>query len=130
VNEGRSCIITLQFEEDLDFYPKATLMADQTLADYLPKYDELIYTYDMGDHWEHEIELVRAIDDHDAESPYLLEASGQTPPEDVGGVGGFQYFREMMLTPDHPDHREMKEWAGYWSLELSDIDKRPRVIRK
>jgi hypothetical protein len=46
------------------------------LSDYSPKYSHIIYTYDMGDNWEHRIELVRVIDDHREESPYLLEATG------------------------------------------------------
>lgn len=43
----------------------------------------MLYTYDMGDNWEHEIQLICVIEDRDKESPYLLEASGQTPPADV-----------------------------------------------
>ena len=117
------------FEEDLDYDPDAILMDKQTLlSDFLPKYEHLIYTYDMGDNWEHEIELVRVIDEHDEESPYLLEAEGQSPPEDVGGVGGFNYFREIMSDPNHPEHKAMKEWARLWSLELSDWKKQPKVI--
>ncbi|HAU31376.1 MAG: Uncharacterized protein XD78_2036 [Desulfotomaculum sp. 46_296] len=59
---------------------------------------------DMGDNWEQEIQLMRMIEYHDKESPYLLEASGQTPPGDVGGVGGFVNFREVMLNPNHPEY--------------------------
>jgi hypothetical protein len=82
----------------------------------------------MGDNWEHIIELVRVIDEHYAESPFLLEAAGQTPPEDVGGVPGFIDFREIMLNPKHPDYAEMKEWVGYWSPELPEWEKKPKVI--
>ncbi len=63
----------------------------------------------MGDNWENNIELVRVIEAHSEESPYLLEASGQTPPEDVGGVGGFIDFREIMLDPTHLDYLQTKE---------------------
>ena len=87
------------------------------------------YSYDFGDGREHEIELVRVIENYDKESPYLVEASGQTPPEDVGGVGGFLDFREIMLNPDHPDYEETKEWVRYWSPELSEWDTKPKVIR-
>lgn len=117
------------FEEDLDYDAKAVLMEKQPLSDYLLSHKHLVYTYDMGDNWQHDIELVRVIEDHDEDSPYLLEASGQTPPEDVGGVTGFTHFRQVMLDPNHPDHREMKTWAGYWQPELWDWEKRPRVIR-
>jgi uncharacterized protein YlxP (DUF503 family) len=115
-------------EEDLRYDKDAILMEQHTLSEFLPKYRQLLYTYDMGDNWEHDIQLIRVIEEHDKESPYLLEASGQTPPEDVGGVGGFADFREIILNPNHPEYQDMKEWARYWTLELSDWKKRPRVI--
>ena len=116
-------------EEDLEYDKDAILMDGKTLAEFLPKHKQLIYTYDMGDNWEHHIQLVRVIDEHDMEAPHLLEASGQTPPEDVGGVGGFLNFREIMMNTDHPEYVAMKEWAGFWTPELSDWRKRPRVVR-
>lgn len=116
------------FEDDLGYDEDAILMKGHTLSEFLPEYKHILYTYDMGDNWEHEIELVRVIEEHDKESPYLLEASGQTPPEDVGGVGGFVNFREIMLNSSHPEYREMKEWAKYWTINLSDWKSRPRAI--
>ena len=98
------------------------------LSDYFPKYKHMLYTYDMGDNWEHDIEFVRVIEQHNEESPYLLEVVGQTPPEDVGGVSGFLDFREIMLNPEHPDHTETREWVGYWSPELREWDTKPKVI--
>lgn len=117
-------------KESLEYDEKAVLMEGQTLAAFLPNYTQVIYTYDMGDGWEHQIELVHVLEDYDQESPFLVEASGQTPPEDVGGVGGYVKFREIMLDPGHPEYPAMKAWAGYWSLELTDYDKRPRVIHR
>jgi hypothetical protein len=112
----------LEYDED------AILMEGHTLSEFLPAHKHIIYTYDMGDSWEHEIQLVRILEKLDQESPYLLEASGQTPPEDVGGIGGFVEFREIMMDPSHPEYEEMKEWAKYWTIELSDWESRPRVI--
>ena len=116
------------FEEDLAYDDNAILMKGHRLSDFFPQHKYMIYTYDMGDNWEHEVQLVGVVEEHDKESPYLLEASGQTPPEDVGGVGGFMNFREIMLNPSHPEYGEMKEWANYWTVELSDWKSRPRVI--
>lgn len=118
------------YQEDLEYDTKAVLMENQTIKDYLQKYKEMFYTYDLGDNWEHKIELVRTIENHDQNAPYLLEASGQTPPEDVGGVGGYLYFLDILADQSHPQHNEMKEWAGYWSPELSDWKKKPRMINK
>lgn len=116
------------FKEDLEYDEKAILMAGHTLSEFFPYHEKMLYTYDMGDNWEHDIQLTRVIEDYDQESPYLLEANGQTPPEDVGGVGGFVSFREVMLNPAHPEYEEFKAWAGYWTTELSGWQSRPRVI--
>jgi hypothetical protein len=115
-------------DEDLLYDDEAMLEAGHKLSEFLPRYKHIIYFYDFGDNWEHKIELVRVIDDYSEESPYLLEAVGQAPPEDVGGVGGYIEFRKIMQNPQHEDYEEMKQWAGYWNLELSDWESRPRII--
>jgi hypothetical protein len=115
-------------EEDLEYDKEAILMENHTLSEFLTEQKYIIYTYDMGDSWKHEIQLINVIDEYDKESPYLLEASGPTPPEDVGGVSGFIDFREIMMNPNSQEYEGMKEWSGYWTVELSDWKKRPRVI--
>jgi hypothetical protein len=50
------------------------------LSQFFPKYKRVAYTYDF---WETEIELVRVLEDYAEDSPYRLEAIGQTPPEDM-----------------------------------------------
>lgn len=116
------------FEEDLEYDEGAILMEGHVLSEFFPEHKHMLYTYDMGDNWEHEIQLVRVIEGYDKELPYLLEESGQTPPKDVGGVGGFVNFREIILNPSHPEYGEMKEWAKYWTIDLSDWKSRPKVI--
>jgi len=115
-------------EEDLFYDEEAVLEEERELSEYFPKYKHMIYTYDFGDNWEHTIEFVKVIEEHNEESPYLLEATGQTPPEDVGGVDGFIEFREVMLDQNHPDHAASKSWAGYWSPELSEWRTQPRRV--
>ena len=34
------------------------------------------------------------------------------PPEDVGGVWGYESFLETIRDPKHPEHAEMLEWVG------------------
>jgi len=115
-------------EEDLEYDESAVLMDGHTLAEFFPEHKHMFYTYDMGDNWEHIIQLVRVIEEYDGELPYLLEASGQTPPEDVGGVGGFVSFREIMLNTEHPEYAEMKEWSRYWTPELREWERKSKVI--
>lgn len=115
-------------EEDLEYDESAVLMDGHTLAEFFLEHKQIIYTYDMGDNWEHILQLVRVIEEYDGELPYLLEASGQASPEDVGGVGGFVSFREIMLNPEHPEYAEMKEWSRYWTPELREWERKPKVI--
>lgn len=115
-------------KEEWSFDNKAELVEEHSLAEFLPEHNQIIYTYDLGDHWEHCIRLIRIIDEYDGELPYLLEASGKAPPEDVGGVGGFVSFREIMMNPEHPEHAEVKGWSRYWTPELSSWERKPRVI--
>ncbi len=126
--DGRRIVRLVPYGDDLEYDRDAVLVGRHTLSEVFPKYRNMLYTYDMGDDWVHVIQLVRVIEDYDKESPYLLEASGQTPPEDVGGVGGFLSFRRIMLDPKHPDHAEMRAWAGYWTVDLSEFMRTPRVI--
>jgi hypothetical protein len=115
--------------EAVSDYYNAVMETEHKLSEYFPKYKSILYTYDMGDCWEHVIELARVIEDHNEDSPYLLEAIGQAPPDDVGGVGGFIDFRKIMLDPNHPDHDETKRWAAGWSPELREWKRGPGVIR-
>lgn len=120
-NRDKSKLITriVPFEEYLEYDKEVILMENHTLSEFLSEQKCIIYTYDMGDNWEHEIQLINVMDGYDKESPYLVEASGQTPPEDVGGIPGFIDFREIMMNPSSPEYKEMKEWSGYWTTELS-----------
>lgn len=126
--KNEPCARLVPDEESLSYDKEAILMDGHKLSEYFPANSHILYSYDMGDNWKHEIELVRVIDMHHSESPYLLEASGQAPPEDVGGMSGYIDFREIMLNPNHPEYASIKEWAGYWSPELQEWEIRPRVI--
>jgi hypothetical protein len=34
-----------------------------------------------------------------------------------------------MMNPSHQEYMEMKDWARYWTTEINDWKRRPRVIR-
>ena len=74
---------------------------------------ELAYTYDMGDNWEHAI-TVEAIrpGDPDTKYPLFIDGARRCPPEDVGGIPGYENFLEAIADPDHEEHDEVREWYG------------------
>ncbi len=70
------------------------------------------YLYDFGDGWEHSIKIERLFPAIVEEKPMLLEATGNCPPEDIGGPWGYQEFCEALADPAHERHAEFLEWWG------------------
>jgi hypothetical protein len=72
---------------------------------------QFLYTYDMGDNWEHVItlEAIRA-GEPGAKYPRYVEGERRAPPEDCGGTPGFEAFLEAIASPKHHEHREVTEW--------------------
>lgn len=74
---------------------------------------ELAYTYDFGDNWQHTITIEATTDaDPAVEYPRYIDGAGRAPPEDVGGVPGFDLFIEAMADPRHEEHRDLMRWYG------------------
>lgn len=71
------------------------------------------YEYDMGDSWVHEIR-VEAISQTAGEiqRPECLAGAGACPPEDCGGIGGYEDLLAALRDPKHERHDEMLEWVG------------------
>ena len=71
------------------------------------------YTYDFGDDWRHSI-TVEAVTDADpaVEYPRFLDGDWRAPPEDVGGLPGFEDFLIAMSKPRHAQHRKVVDWYG------------------
>ena len=72
------------------------------------------YRYDPGDSWKLtiRIESITLDDERNYRKPVCMDGENSAPPEDVGGIGGFEDFKEIFADPEHPQHRDMKTWAG------------------
>jgi len=82
----------------------------------------LAYTYDMGDDWLHEV-AVEAVEPArpGVKYPRFVAGAGRCPPEDVGGLPGFEQFLDAMADPKHEEHQEVLEWYG-GRFDPDDID--------
>lgn len=75
--------------------------------------DKLIYEYDFGDGWEHELRVEKVIPaDPAVHYPRCTAGSRACPPEDCGGPGGYEHLLEVLRDPKHEEHDEMREWIG------------------
>lgn len=93
--------------------------------------DKFTYEYDFGDFWEHVI-LVEKILPSDPEQPLptCIKGKRTCPPEDVGGVWGYDTFLEAIKDPNHPEHAMYTEWIGDdFDPEAFDLDATNRALR-
>ena len=95
-----------------DFHP--TLPGwDYRVRDYLIINDQFIYRYDFGDDWNHRIEYEGLHDKQPgAKYPMCIAGARACPPEDVGGVPGYEDFLEAIKTPRHPERQSLLTWVG------------------
>ncbi len=74
----------------------------------------IVYTYDFGDNWEHVVMLEKVIVASEAKPyPVLVEAARACPPEDIGGISGFQYYLETLADPEHEELANLPGLQGY-----------------
>ena len=73
----------------------------------------MIYEYDFGDSWEHELLVEKMLSLEEGKRyPICLTGKRACPPEDCGGIWGYARFLEAIRDPEHPEHDEMVEWVG------------------
>ena len=83
---------------------------------------QLIYEYDLGDSWMHNItvEHIERIGEDENQpifaddlwfTPRCLAGERACPPENAGGAGGYAHFLEAWRSPEHPEHEQMRQWA-------------------
>ena len=71
------------------------------------------YEHAFGDGWEHRIVVEHVL-----------------PPEDVGGVWGYQDLLEAITDPAHPEHEERLAWiGGEFDPECFDIAAVNRALK-
>ncbi|WP_432977736.1 plasmid pRiA4b ORF-3 family protein [Dactylosporangium sp. CA-233914] len=75
--------------------------------------DKIRYTYDFGDDWVHDI-VVEKVLDRDPSTAYPRCTGGKraAPPDDCGGIWGYENLVEVLADPAHPEHEERLQWLG------------------
>lgn len=89
------------------------------------------YEYDFGDSWEHEVLVEKILPpEPGGRYPICLKGARACPPEDVGGVWGYDSFLEAIGNPNHPEHEDMLEWVGdEFDPEAFDLDEVNETLR-
>jgi hypothetical protein len=75
--------------------------------------DKIGYNYDFGDDWLHDITLEKILPaGAGVTSPVCTAGKGACPPEDCGGVWGYEELKATLADPDAEEHDDMLEWLG------------------
>ena len=84
---------------------------------------EFLYTYDMGDNWEHRVILERVEPAKDGTRyPWFLGGERRCPPEDCGGLPGYYEFIDAITAPNKGRGSKKKKEALAWYGRPYDPD--------
>jgi hypothetical protein len=104
---------------------------DVRLRDFEGPGTRFLYVYDFGDDWHHtvKIEKLLALEVPPKQGSCIGGARAR-PPEDVGGVPGYERFLEVLADPSDPDHADLKRWCGgHFDPEWFDLDLVDKNVR-
>jgi len=73
---------------------------------------EFVYEYDFGDGWTHSIVVDQVRDPGEGPSLACLDGARACPPEDCGGVHGYQELLDVLFDPMHAEFESSRTWVG------------------
>jgi hypothetical protein len=105
--------------EELNLIDEAKTQLGKVL---ISENDSMIYVYDFGDGWRHEVVLEKIIlASAVVKTPVCLSGDRLCPPEDVGGVSGYEELLDAITDPTHKDYGRLVTWAGGHFLDQFDV---------
>jgi hypothetical protein len=107
--------------DDIDEYGQSSNSKSIALDQVFDKFDEWVYTYDFGDDWKHDILCRMSIHQPQPIITYCSHYDGNNIPENIGGIPGYQQFREILHHKDHQDYKSLKNWLNTIEYESFDI---------
>lgn len=116
VEDDRLGDMDMDFGDLFDIERPPSSQAKKTkLIDLVSKPKEKFqYIYDMGDDWTHTLTLKKIIEleSEAVIQPVVLGGERKCPPEDVGGIWGYQSMLEIIEDPEDPDYQDVKRILG------------------
>lgn len=126
--------IAIPYEDDFDFFSEVYDASETKLSKiFSENVKKLLYVYDFGDDWVHEITL-ESISEEKLKNAYYISGKGACPPEDCGGIYGYEHLKQVFqTTPDSKEAQELREWLGldndlnwdadfFYEEEIEDIN--------
>ncbi len=97
--------------------------SDVALRDVAPRRAKILYQYDFGDSWLHDIVVEKIIQEDDDPVPKCIGGARAAPPEDSGGPWGYKEKLKVLVDPGDKEAKELREWIGEdFNPERFDMD--------
>jgi pRiA4b ORF-3-like protein len=94
------------------------------LSSYLTGAGSFYYQYDFGDGWWHEVTVLDVLSLPQQFVRQLLAGERAFPPEDCGGIPGYENCVAVALcepADDVEDVEDLREWLGDWHPDRFDL---------
>lgn len=114
---------------DLEFIDERKVRLDQLVGPG----DKFTYCYDFGDDWEHRIKVEKSepMETAPLSHAWLITGKRACPPEDVGGIWGYEEFLDTISNPKTAEAQEMLEWAGgEFDPERFDLEETQMAVQE
>ena len=93
--------------------------------------DNMLYEYDMGDSWQHTGVLEKTSDEK-IKKPLCIDGKRAGPPEDCGGIGGYNEMIQHLLHPEKDGYMELLEWLEEdydpETFDIADVNRNLRSL--
>jgi len=113
---GEKSHIGIPDENEVDYLmPNPSAGWEKFIRNYFFQkgFDKCEYEYDFGDGWLHKIKLEKIVPAiPGCKYPICLDGARACPPEDCGGIGGYENFLAIIKAPQHEEHESMLTWVG------------------
>ncbi|MBI5557063.1 MAG: plasmid pRiA4b ORF-3 family protein [Deltaproteobacteria bacterium] len=94
---------------------------------------KFIYEYDFGDSWRHEIkvEKVIAAGETIVKHAVLLDGARACPPEDIGGIPGYEDFLVALENPEDEENGELlAEFGRDFDPDHLEVEAINKLLKK
>jgi hypothetical protein len=128
-------------EADFDWACENVNQEDYTIGDLLSsKGSSVVFEYDFGDGWEHDVRLSDVAEYEDGEAREIVFRGGKRacPPEDCGGMWGFEDLLSILaklkagkrLSSGEREHLEWADWDKDYDPEELNLDRCRIVVER
>ncbi len=102
----------------------------ESLRPYRVAGARLLYEYDFGDDWQHELLLEEVLLGDESFQQMCVAGERCCPPEDCGGPQGFAEMLAAVRDANHPSHEDVCAWLGDFDPETFSADEINRLLRR